>query len=213
MVNRGAKTAVSAARWCQDAASSDDAWLVELLRSASSYWLEHEEPYPKSGGIVPDSPREALLRTLCGIAPLAFEELANLTKDPRSDVKDAAIDGVIGLAVKSCDEKSRLVESIVAKRFTSQASRETPRQQHPIPIGRPIVSMRLVQGSGARVPSGRRASCTDASGNGPNEGARGSRLHAGRRRRKCSGCGPSILGPAKGAVTVIEQFRRARKGM
>ncbi len=120
LVNRGAKTAVSAARWCQDVASSQDTWLVELLRSANSYWLEHEEPYPESGGTVPDSPREALLRTLCSIAPLAFEELVKLTKDPRSDVKDAAIDGVIGLAVKSCDEKSRVVESIVAKRFTSR---------------------------------------------------------------------------------------------
>ena len=120
LVNRGAKTAVSAARWCQHAASSDDAWLVELLRSASSYWLEHEEPYPKSGGIVPDSPRETLVRTLCDIAPLAFEELVNLTKDPRSDVNDAAIDGVIGLAGKSWDEKSRVVESIVAKRFSSR---------------------------------------------------------------------------------------------
>ncbi|MDE0422283.1 MAG: NACHT domain-containing protein [Gammaproteobacteria bacterium] len=50
LVNRNAKTAVSAARWCQDAVSSGDTWLVELLRSASSHWLEHEEPYPESGG-------------------------------------------------------------------------------------------------------------------------------------------------------------------
>ena len=120
LVNRGAKTAVSAARWCQDVASGDDTWLVESLRSASIYWLEHEEPYPESGGTVPDSPREALLRTLCGIAPPAFEELVNLTKDARSDVRDAAIDGVIGLAGNSRDAKSRVVESIVGKRFTSR---------------------------------------------------------------------------------------------
>ena len=120
LVNRGAKMAVSAARWCQHAASSDDAWLVELLRSASSYWLEHEEPYPESGGIVPDSPREALLRTLCGIAPLEFEELVNLAKDPRTDVSDAAVDGIVELAGNSCDDKSRLGESIVAKRFTAR---------------------------------------------------------------------------------------------
>ena len=118
LVNRGAKTAVSAARWCEDAASNSDTWLVDLLRSASSYWLENEEPYPESGGIVPDSPREALLRTLCGIAPLAFEELVKLARDPRSDVRDAAIDGVIGLAGDSSDEKSRLAESIMAKRFS-----------------------------------------------------------------------------------------------
>ena len=103
-------------RWCQDTATSEDTWLVDLLRSASSHWLEHEE-YPESGGTVPDSPREALLRTLCGIAPPAFEELVSLARDPRGDVRDAAIDGVTGLARDSSDEKSRVVDSIVAKRF------------------------------------------------------------------------------------------------
>ena len=118
LVNRGAKTAVSAARWCEDSASSADTWLVDLLRSASSHWLENEEPYPESGGTVPDSPRAALLRTLCGIAPPAFEELVSLARDPRSDVRDAAIDGAIGLAGDSCDAKSILVETIMAKRFS-----------------------------------------------------------------------------------------------
>ena len=119
LFNRGAETAVSAARWCQETASSADTWLVELLRSASSYWLEHEEPYPENGGTAPDSPRESLLRTLCSIAPPAFDELVNLASDPRNDVRDAAIDGVIGLARDSCDEKSRVVASIAAKRFSS----------------------------------------------------------------------------------------------
>ena len=118
LVNSGSTTAVSAARWCEDTASSTDAWLVDLLKSASRYWLENEEPYPEDGGIVPDSPREALLRTLCRIDPPAFEELVILARDPRSDVRDAAIDGVIGLARDSSDEKSRLLESIMAKRFS-----------------------------------------------------------------------------------------------
>lgn len=118
LVSRSAKTAVSAARWCEDSASSADTWLVDLLRSASRHWLENEEPYPESGGTVPDSPRAALLRTLCGIAPPAFEELVSLARDPRSDVRDAAIDGAIGLAGDSCDAKSILVETIMAKRFS-----------------------------------------------------------------------------------------------
>ena len=118
LLNRDAKTAVSAARWCEATASSADTWLVDLLRSASSYWLENEEPYPESGGTVPDSPREALLRTLCGIAPPAFEELVKLARDPRSDVRNAAIDAVIGLGRNSSDERSRLVDSIMVKRFS-----------------------------------------------------------------------------------------------
>ena len=120
LINRGVKTAVSAARWCQHIALSGDTWLVPLLRSASSYWVEHEEPYPKNGGTIPDSPREALLRTLCRIDPPTFEELLDLTKDPRHDVRDAAIDGVIRLAKDSRDEKSRMIESIVDKQFSSR---------------------------------------------------------------------------------------------
>ena len=117
LVDRGAKTAVCAAHWCQHAASSSDTWLIDLLRSASSYWVEHEEPYPKSSGTVPDSPRAALLRTLCKVAPPTLEELTNLTKDPRGDVRDAATDGIIKLAMDSPDEKSRVIEGIVAKQF------------------------------------------------------------------------------------------------
>lgn len=120
LLDRDAATAVTAARWCQESANSADTWLVDLLRSASSYWRENEEPYPKSSGTIPKSPRETLLRTLCGIAPPTFDELVDLASDPRSDVRNAAIDGVIGLAGDSSDEKSRLLESIVAKRFTSR---------------------------------------------------------------------------------------------
>ena len=118
LVNSGTKTAVSVARWCEDTASSTCTWLVDLLKSASRFWLENEEPYPEDGGMIPDSPREALLRTLCRIDPPAFEELVMLARDPRSDVRDAAVDGVIGLATDSSDERSKLLESIMAKRFS-----------------------------------------------------------------------------------------------
>lgn len=119
LLDRDVKTAVSAARWCEATASSDDMWLVDLLRTASSYWVEYEEPYPENGGTIPDSPREALLRTLCRISPLPYGELVKLARDPRNDVKNAAIDGVIGLAIYSSAERSRLVDSIIAKRFSA----------------------------------------------------------------------------------------------
>ena len=41
-----------------------------------------------------------------------------LARDPRGDVKDAAIDGVIGLAGASSDKRTRLVECIMAKQFS-----------------------------------------------------------------------------------------------
>ena len=118
LLNPDARTASAAARWCQETASINDMWLAELLRLASGYWRENEAPYPKGIGTIPESPREVLVRTLCGIAPPTFEELADLTGDPRSDVQNAAIDGLIRLAGDSIDDKFRLVESIVAKRFS-----------------------------------------------------------------------------------------------
>ena len=120
LTNSDVRTATAAAHWCQDTASSADMWLADLLRSASAYWRQNEAPYPTRGGAVPQSPREALLRTLCVIAPPTFEEFLEQTGDPRSDVRNAAIDGIIDLAADSSDEMSRLVESIVAKRFSSR---------------------------------------------------------------------------------------------
>ena len=120
LLNCDARTAVSAARWCESTAASSDRWLVDLLESASSYWVEHEETYPKNGGVVPDSPRESLLRTLCRIAMPAFTELAQLAGDSRSDVAEAAIDGLVELAAGSAHDKLNLVESILGKGFSAR---------------------------------------------------------------------------------------------
>ena len=120
LVRRGAKTAVSTARWCEASAASSDTWLEDLLRSANSYWLDNEKPNPESVGTVPDSPREALLRTLCRITSPPLEELVEFAGDVRGDVRNAAIDGIVRLAEKSSDEKYRVAESIVAKRFSAE---------------------------------------------------------------------------------------------
>ena len=113
-----AKTAVAAAKWCEAAASEDDAWLGDLLGQAASHWLEHEEPV--SGIIVPDSPRAALLRTLCRVDPPALDELVELACDSRGDVCSAAIDGMVGLATDSPAERSSLVECILGERFPAE---------------------------------------------------------------------------------------------
>ena len=113
----GAKTAVSAARWCQGVAKASDGWLVPLLVRAMDHWLEHEDPYPVEGGLVPDSPREALLRTLCEVDKLGLDQLAQLSADTRSDVSDAAVDCLTAYAVESPDQRKKLVDMICAKRF------------------------------------------------------------------------------------------------
>ena len=113
-----AKTAVAAAQWCEARASGDDAWLTSLLRQAASHWLEHEEPV--GGMLVPASPREALLRTLCKIEPPTLDKLVVLASDSRGDVCRAAMDGIVGLATVSAAERSTLVEYIVRGRCPAE---------------------------------------------------------------------------------------------
>lgn len=113
-----AKTAVAAARWCEATASHDDTWLADLLGQAASHWLEHEEPV--GGVIVPDSPRAALLRTLCRVESPKLDELVELAGDSRGDVCDSALDGMVGLATDSAAERARLVECILGERFPAK---------------------------------------------------------------------------------------------
>ena len=116
------KTAVSAARWCQSVGNASDAWMVPLLKRAMDHWLEHEDPYPVEGGLVPDSPREALLRTLFQVDNLDLHQLAELSADARCDVSDAAVDCLIACAAESPDQRRELVDMIAAKRFTVRLS-------------------------------------------------------------------------------------------
>ena len=113
----GVKTAVSAAQWCQGVAKTSDIWVVSLLKRAMDYWLEHEGPCPVGVGTVPDSPREALLRTLCAITDFDFDQLVALTEDKRRDVSNAAVDYVTAYAIRSPDRRRSLVDMICAQRF------------------------------------------------------------------------------------------------
>ena len=122
MFHSGVKTAGSAARWCQSVGNASDAWMVPLLKRAMDHWLEHEDPYPVGGGLVPDSPREALLRTLFQVDHLDLHQLAELAADARRDVSDAAVDCLIACAVESPDQRKELVDMISAKRFPVRLS-------------------------------------------------------------------------------------------
>ena len=113
----GVKTAVSAARWCQAVAQESDSWIVPVLVRAMEHWQENEDPYPEGGGVVPDSPREALVRTLRNVSHLDLHQLAELSVDTRRDVSDCAVDFLIACAIESPDDRTELVDMIRAKQF------------------------------------------------------------------------------------------------
>ncbi len=84
------ETAKAAAELLEYLASENTTELLPLIKEAFAYWQEHEEPYPKNGGVIPDSPREGLLAAWIKIEPLEFSQIKSLLNDDRSDVRDKA---------------------------------------------------------------------------------------------------------------------------
>ena len=118
LMSSSAKAAESAAKWCAASADGSEAWLLRLLRQAFEYWTINEQPYPKGGGIVPDSPRKELYCALRAIDNFKFNELAELVTDKRRDVAKLAIQDLVNLVSKSDDDRNRLVSKLCAKRFS-----------------------------------------------------------------------------------------------
>ena len=59
------------------------------IERAFEYWQSHEQPTP-SHGIIPRSPRETLLRALFEIKAVSDDQLFDLLRDARSDVRSSA---------------------------------------------------------------------------------------------------------------------------
>jgi hypothetical protein len=87
--------AKEAAKLALNIARPGQADLAAILDDAFVYWVEHEEPYPTKGGIIPHSPRAELLEALMRIRPPNYSELRTHATDPRSDVKDIATSQLI----------------------------------------------------------------------------------------------------------------------
>ena len=113
-----AKVAESAAKWCGAGTNGSEAWIRRLLRQAFEHWTINEQPYPKGGGIVPDSPRKALYCALRAIDNFKFDELAKLATDRRRDVAELAMQDLVNLVSKSDDDRNQLVGELCAKRFS-----------------------------------------------------------------------------------------------
>jgi len=64
--------------------------LLPIFETAIAYWEIHEKPYPKRGGVVPNSPRAKILEASAAIQPLSYDALKSLLSDSRSDVRELA---------------------------------------------------------------------------------------------------------------------------
>ena len=93
--------------------------LAALLYDAFVYWIEHEEPYPMQGGVIPDSPRATLLDSLTRIKPPSYPELRLYTSDPRSDVRNIAAGKLIEWLRLSDGPRRQFIEDICAEALPS----------------------------------------------------------------------------------------------
>lgn len=93
-----AKIAKAAALWAKASLRKNQIQYISILQSAFDHWIDVEDPYPKEGGVVPPSPREALFSTINLIQPFGYDRLVYYTRDDRNDVSKLAEDALIYLA-------------------------------------------------------------------------------------------------------------------
>jgi len=103
------QAAMAAASLILDYVNSGATVPESLLEEAYQYWLKNEGAYPVSSGIIPDSPRKTLLQTMNRLRPLPDEELLELLRDSRSDVKDLGLSCLVQRATQSLESRSKLV--------------------------------------------------------------------------------------------------------
>jgi len=80
--------ALDAAQLACDIAKPGQLDLAAILDDALVYWIEHEEPYPTKGGLIPHSPRADIIAALMKIRLPSYADLRSYIADQRSDVKD-----------------------------------------------------------------------------------------------------------------------------
>ena len=86
--------------------------LAGELRTFFDQWRTKEEPYPRKGGVIPDSPRDELAKILAPAFAPDHDFLLALLADDRPDVRIAAREHALTEAASSALLRSRLLEGI-----------------------------------------------------------------------------------------------------
>ncbi|WCM18181.1 hypothetical protein NDK50_11895 [Paraburkholderia bryophila] len=90
-----------------------DGALAGELRAFFDEWQVKEAPYPKGGGVVPESPRDELAKVLAAAFTQDHEFLLTLLADERPEVRSAARDHFLAEAAGSALLRSKLLEGTV----------------------------------------------------------------------------------------------------
>lgn len=89
------KVAIAASELAAKAASLGVANISTLIFEAYQHWQGHEEPYPVSGGVIPDSPRSLLAKAMLLLNTVDDKELISMAKDVRPDVREVSKEALL----------------------------------------------------------------------------------------------------------------------
>ncbi|WP_429216536.1 NACHT domain-containing protein [Aeromonas veronii] len=90
-----------------------DELLAGELRAYFEEWRFKEDPYPKGGGVIPESPRDELAKVLAAAFTQDHDFLLRLLADERPEVRIAARNHFVAEAVGSVQLRSKLLEGVV----------------------------------------------------------------------------------------------------
>ncbi|NTF82454.1 NACHT domain-containing protein [Rhizobium rhizogenes] len=82
------ETAMAAGKLAVRYASPDISDLLPILDRAAAHWKIKEKPYPKNGGVVPNSPRVAIAEARAATKAPTYENLKVYLTDTRSDMRE-----------------------------------------------------------------------------------------------------------------------------
>ncbi len=126
--------------------------LAILLQEAFDLWIKKEEPYPVSGGTIPNSPREEILKVLLKCESFEKQLLLCYVNDVRSDVSKVASLALLEVLKDGslCDEfidgiENGELKSKLLKQALQQNVPFTDTQIHTICnfLSRPLPDLRL----------------------------------------------------------------------
>lgn len=124
LMTGNADIAISSAKLALEFAKPDASELNDLLLEAYRHWLEHEEPYPTQGGVVPRSPRAQLLSALLNIKAPGHRELLDYASDVRSDVKEIGKAALLKRVTESEEARELIIDAAVNGAISATLLRE-----------------------------------------------------------------------------------------
>jgi hypothetical protein len=125
-------TACAAAEMAKSLAGPQTSLLLPAIERGIAHWQVHEKPYPKEGGAIPNSPRDALVTAKAAIAPPSYAEIRSLMGDSRHDVRKVGENYLVPRLSAEADERRAFLNDIIRGELASYHLRDILKAKIPL---------------------------------------------------------------------------------